>query len=188
MKLDKKTRQNELKEFLEKNPFYTDGQLASKFKVSIQTIRLDRITLGIPELRERVKWVAQKNYSKVRSITQSEIIGELLDLQLDKEGMSILDIDKDMLMENTKVAKAHYLFDQADSLAMALVDADIVLTGSVRIRYKRPVFAGDRVLAKAVVKVKRKNAYLISVHSKVKGELVFKGHFIITEQVNKEEI
>jgi acyl-coenzyme A thioesterase PaaI-like protein len=93
-----------------------------------------------------------------------------------------------MLMENTKVAKAFYLFDQANSLAMALIDADFVLTGSARVRYKKPVFEGDRVAAKAVVKIKKKNVYLISVHSKVKGEMVFKGHFIITEQVNKEDV
>ncbi|MDK2984752.1 MAG: hypothetical protein PWQ96_394, partial [Clostridia bacterium] len=96
--------------------------------------------------------------------------------------ISILDIEEDMLMENAKVAKAHYLFDQADSLAIALIDANVVLTGSARVRYKKPVYAGDRVIAKAVVKVKRKNAYLISVYSKVKGELVFKGQFIVTVQ------
>jgi acyl-coenzyme A thioesterase PaaI-like protein len=179
---DKEKRQKELKQFLEENPFYTDEELASHFNVSIQTIRLDRLALGIPELRERTKWVAQENYEKVKSITRAEIIGDLVDIKLNKEAISILDIEEDMLMENAKVAKAHYLFDQADSLAIALIDANVVLTGSARVRYKKPVYAGDRVIAKAVVKVKRKNAYLISVYSKVKGELVFKGQFIVTVQ------
>ena len=38
-----------------------------KFNVSIQTIRLDRMELKIPELR-RIKDVAERSYAKVRSI------------------------------------------------------------------------------------------------------------------------
>lgn len=177
---EKEIRQKQLKNFLEDNPFYTDEELSSLFDVSIQTIRLDRITLGIPELRERVKWVAQESYKKVRSITSAEIVGELVELQLNKEAISILDITEDMLMENKKVARAHYLFDQANTLAIALIEADFVLTGSARVRYKKPVSAGDRVVSRAVVRTKKKNNYLVSVYSKVNNELVFKGQFIVT--------
>ena len=55
MKYTKKERQQLLLETLEKNPFVTDEQLASTFNVSVQTIRLDRMELSIPELRERIK-------------------------------------------------------------------------------------------------------------------------------------
>ena len=34
--------------------FITDEDLAEKFQVSIQTVRLDRMELSIPELRERL--------------------------------------------------------------------------------------------------------------------------------------
>ena len=181
-RVEKEVRQKQLKNFLEKNPFHTDEELASEFGVSIQTIRLDRVALGIPELRERVKWVAQNNYEKVRSITSSEIVGELVDLKLNEEAISILDITDNMLMENKEIAKAHYLFDQANTLAIALIEADFVLTGSARVRYRKPVSAGDRVIAKAVVKTTKKNAHLISVYSKVNSEIVFKGQFIVTVQ------
>lgn len=49
----KKVRQQRLEAALIKNPFLTDAHLAEQFEVSIQTIRLDRLALGIPELRER---------------------------------------------------------------------------------------------------------------------------------------
>ncbi|HBS93731.1 MAG TPA: transcription factor FapR, partial [Firmicutes bacterium] len=58
MRAKKRQRQSELQSLLDDNPFLTDQELAERFAVSIQTIRLDRMELGIPELRERVKMVA----------------------------------------------------------------------------------------------------------------------------------
>ena len=55
----KQIRQQRLLKELEKNPFLTDEQLALTLKVSIQTIRLDRLGKGIPELRERTRQMAE---------------------------------------------------------------------------------------------------------------------------------
>ena len=44
-----------LQQTIKSTPFITDEELAGKFGVSIQTIRLDRLELSIPELRERIK-------------------------------------------------------------------------------------------------------------------------------------
>jgi DeoR/GlpR family transcriptional regulator of sugar metabolism len=60
MKRSKKERQHLLKTTIEENPFITDEELADRFSVSVQTIRLDRLELSIPELRERIKHVASK--------------------------------------------------------------------------------------------------------------------------------
>lgn len=51
-------RQERLIDILEKDPFVTDDSLSEQLNVSIQTIRLDRMALGIPELRKRIKDVA----------------------------------------------------------------------------------------------------------------------------------
>ena len=51
----KQIRQQRLLKELRKNPFLTDEQLSQTLKVSIQTIRLDRLGQGIPELRERTR-------------------------------------------------------------------------------------------------------------------------------------
>ena len=50
----KKKRQELLQQTIESNPFITDEDLAEKFQVSIQTVRLDRMELSIPELREKL--------------------------------------------------------------------------------------------------------------------------------------
>jgi len=87
----KKERQAILLEKLEQDPFLTDEELSEMLGVSVPTIRLDRLELGIPELRERIKNVAQKNYSKVKSLQVKDIVGELVDITLGKSGISILE-------------------------------------------------------------------------------------------------
>ena len=80
--ISKKERQSSLMNKIKTDPFLTDEELAESFNVSIQTIRLDRLELGVPELRERIKSVAEDNYTKVRSLHGKEIFGELVDLNL----------------------------------------------------------------------------------------------------------
>ncbi|MDN8848574.1 transcription factor FapR, partial [Staphylococcus aureus] len=55
MKLKKQERRDAIKNEIAKNPFITDLDLSTLFSVSIQTIRLDRTHLNIPELRTRIK-------------------------------------------------------------------------------------------------------------------------------------
>jgi hypothetical protein len=101
--LSKKERQKLLKDVLIDDPFLNDEELAEKFDVSIQTVRLDRMELKLPELRERMRVVAQRYYSKVRSIDVKEIVGELVDLELDKRAISILETTPNMTFGRSKV-------------------------------------------------------------------------------------
>ena len=90
MRPNKKKRQELLVQTIKENPFVTDEELAEKFSVSIQTIRLDRLELNIPELRERIKNVAQHNFTEqVRSLPIEEVIGEIIDIELDHHAISI---------------------------------------------------------------------------------------------------
>jgi len=178
--LSREQRRNKLLAELEINPFLTDEELAAVFDVSVQTIRLDRLALGIPELRQRVRNIAQDGFGMVRSLVETELVGELLDLELGRSGLSVLVITPDMLLAKSKVARGHYLFAQANSLAVAVIDADEVLTGSARVRFKRPVYLHERVVAKATIKVRKGNTYLVSVRSRVGSELVFKGQFVVS--------
>lgn len=65
-----KERRERLQTFLRANPFLSDGRIARHFGVSIQTIRLDRMALGIPDQRTRTKQVAEKAYGRVKSLGQ----------------------------------------------------------------------------------------------------------------------
>ena len=101
-RIPKLQRQEKLQEILSENPFITDDDLAQEFGCSVQTIRLDRLELGIPELRERVKKVAQINHAKVRSIADKEIIGELIELELGKKAVSVLQITSEMVADKPR--------------------------------------------------------------------------------------
>lgn len=182
-RLTKQERHQQLITILEENAFLTDEELSGRLGVSIPTIRLDRIELGIPEVRERVRQVAAANYEKVRALSGGELVGELLDLDLGQSGISLLEVTPEMVLGRSGIARGHYLFAQANSLAVALIDAEIALTGSARIRFLRPVKLGERVVAKGTVVVRRSHQYLVQVNSRVGAEEVFSGRFIIFTRI-----
>ncbi|WP_412678981.1 transcription factor FapR [Brevibacillus porteri] len=180
-RLPKKDRQSRLVQYLADNPFATDEDLAELFHVSIQTIRLDRLELGIPELRERIKTVAEKSLDPVKSLGVDEIIGEIVDLQLDSQAISVLEIKEEHVFSKTQIARGHYIFAQANSLAVAVINADVALTATARIRFVRPVRIGEKLVAKAVVRSRDGDECKVRVETKVQGELVFTATFRVVE-------
>lgn len=186
IRLSKKDRQEQLLKAVENDPFLTDEELAERFNISVQTIRLDRMELKIPELRERVKNVAESNFKKVKSIRGKEFVGELIDIQPGKSAISILDTNKDMVFENSRVVKGQHIYAQAETLALAIIDADAALTGVANIKYKRPVYAGEKLVAKADVIRIRGNKFFVWVMIYVKQQEVFRGKFILVSMNNNE--
>lgn len=178
-RLSRRERQSELRERIRENPFLSDEELAQEFGVSVQTVRLDRMAMGIPELRERIRSLAERTYGVVKSINTKEIVGELVDIQLGQSAVSILETTEEMVFERSRVVRGHYIFAQADSLAIALVDADIVLTGLANVKYKRPVQVGERLVARAEVLRRKGNKYIILVTTRVGQDPVFRGKFMV---------
>lgn len=179
MRLKKAERQQLLKEKIEESPFIKDEELAKLFNVSVQTIRLDRLELAIPELRERIKTVATDKWKKmVKSLPVEEVIGEIIDLELDKRAISILNIQKEHVFSRNKIARGHHLFAQANSLAVAVIDDDLALTKKAEIKFMRQVKLGEQVVAKAkVIDRIEDGTTVIQVDSFVKNEKVFSGMF-----------
>ncbi|WP_042348962.1 transcription factor FapR [Bacillus massiliigorillae] len=180
MRRNKKERQALLKETIHENPFITDEELADKFSVSVQTIRLDRLEMSIPELRERIKHVAEKNYSdEIKSLPIEEVIGDIIDIELDQSAISILDISKEHVFKRNGIARGHHLFAQANSLAVAVTNDEFTLTSKANINFTRPVKQNERVIAKAKVTQHDNDSKrsIVEVNSYVGTELVFKGSF-----------
>jgi len=175
----KKERQSVLLEKIKEDPFLTDEELAEMFTVSVPTVRLDRLKLGIPELRERIKNVAEKNYSKVKSLDSNEIVGELIDINLNKNGISVLEANNSMAFEKTKIIRGHFIYSLAESLAIAVIDTDVALVGVANIKYKTPVYAGSKLIARAEVKHIRGSNYIVWVKIQEKQQEVFRGKFIL---------
>jgi len=180
MRPSKKERQKKLRQTIEENPFVTDEELSEKFSVSVQTIRLDRMELAIPELRERIKSVAEQHVAdEVKSLPLEEVIGEIIDIHLDETAISILDITQEHAFKRNSITRGHHLFAQANSLAVAVIDDELALTVKAGIHYTRPVKVGERVVAKAKVRMQTKpnDRTIVDVFSYVGQELAFKGEF-----------
>ena len=181
-KLTKKERHQLLLKYIEETPFVTDRELTRLMKVSIQTIRLDRLELGIPELRERLKIMAERSYEdKVKSLNIDEVIGEIIDLQLDVSGISIFELKEEHVFSRTSIARGHHLFAQANSLAVAVINFPIALTAHADIKFIRSAKLGEKCICKAYVKSnddKTKKAK-VEVNTYVSDELVFQGQFVI---------
>jgi hypothetical protein len=174
----KKSRQLRLSQILENDPLTTDEELALKLQVSISTVRLDRALLGIPELRERTKRRAQEATSRLRSLSLSEIVGDLIGLEPNNWALSILKATRDMAFRNTELIWDHYIFAQASSIAIAVIEADTVIVDSMRGEYKGHAYIGDSLIAKAKVGINKDGATIVSVRTRVANQEIFVGRFI----------
>jgi len=185
-RLSKSQRHQRLVQLIEDNPFITDRELTRLLRVSIQTIRLDRLELAIPELRERMKLMAERSYDAVRSLPLDEVIGDIIDLELDKSGISVFDIREEHIFSRTGIARGHHLFAQANSLAVAVINDKIALTRTADIRFVRPVKLGEKCIAKAYVRsgAEGQSKTKVEVNTYVSDEIVFQGSFIIYHSAN----
>ncbi|SES74418.1 transcription factor FapR [Anaerobranca gottschalkii] len=179
---NKKLRHQSLLKLIEENPFLTDEKLAEKLGVSIQTIRLDRLELGISELRERTKSMAQEVYSELRSLNKQELVGDLLSLDLGKRAISLLQTTEAMAFQNNNIVRGHYIFGQANSLAVAVIDATVALTKEANIKYLKPVYGGERLVAVADVIKQDGNNFYVEVNTSSDDKQVFHGKFVIIQK------
>jgi len=179
LKSKKAERHTNLKKMMKETPFISDEELSEIFKVSIQTIRLDRLTLGIPELRERMRVAAENNFPKIVGLAKEELIGEIIDIEINNHGISFLEATRDMAFEKTDIVKGHYIFSMAEALALAIIDKRSALTGVANMKYNKPVSVGDKLVAKAKITKVRDNNHFVHVMIYVKQEQVFRGKFIL---------
>ena len=178
-RVKKKERQELLAKKVKEKPFLTAEELAKELDVSVQTIRLDRLELGIPELRGRIRKMAETAQNKVKSIQSGEVVGELIDLELGHSGISLLRVTEDMVFAKTQIAKGHYMFSQANSLALAIIDAPMAVTGVANVKYKVPVHVGEKLIAKAEIVRVRGNKYFVWVKTRNDEREVFRAKFIM---------
>ncbi len=177
---EKVRRQQLLKQKLKQDPFLTDGELARLLGVSIPTIRLDRMTMGIPELRERVLNVAETSFDAVKTLEKKEFVGELLDINLGSNGTSVMTTSKEMCFEKSSVVRGHYIYSMAECLAIAIIDAPVALVGVANIKYHIPVEADTKLVARGEVKSARGNqSYVVWVKIYGNQTEVFRGKFIL---------
>ncbi len=173
-------RQNQIRLELERNPYALDQELAEVVNASIHTIRADRKALGIPDVRKRYREIAGNLASiKPRPVTESDVVGELLEVELDSEGISLLEATQELAFARGGIIRGHTLFAQANSLAAAIVDSEYALTARATVELSAAAWVGEKILGKA--KVIKKNHWKkeIEVTLKTPRTVVFKGLFLV---------
>ena len=175
----RKLRQDVLARILETNPMITDNELASRLEVSVSTVRLDRALMGVPELRERIRSMAQDAMSRLKSLRPSEVIGDLLELEPDKWALSVLRTAKDMAFRFTDIVSDNYVYAQAGSIAVAAINAASAIIASMRGQYSGHARVGDILIARAKVGVNHDGRKIVSVRTKAGDREIFVGRFII---------
>ena len=191
MRMPKGERQELLQKLVERNPFLTDEELSKRYDVSVQTIRLDRLECGIPELRKRLLNVASQTMEdKVKSLGTDEVLGDIIDIVLDERAISIFDVTIDHVFQRNGIARGHHLFAQANSLAVAVMDDDLALTVKSSIDFLKPVKAGDRVVARAEVNKESllEKRTLVEVVSTVGDVQVFTGKFYMYRTTDRKQV
>ena len=179
IKTEKKQRQERLAKIIGNNPMATDQELAAALGVSVSTVRLDRALMGVPELRERLRSMAQKAGSRLRSLRQNEVVGDLLELEPNKWALSVLRTARDMAFRFTDIVWDHYIYSQASSIAVAVIEAALVIVDSARGVYKGHAHVGDTLIARAKVGVGRDGRRIVSVRTRVEDKEIFVGRFIV---------
>ncbi|MDD2628357.1 MAG: transcription factor FapR [Clostridia bacterium] len=176
----RKVRNQRIIEYLNDNPFATDQKLAEHFKVSVNTIRLDRARLGIKELRERVKVRASENIKKVQSLSQKEIIGDIIEIIPGERAVSVLETKEYMCFDKVNVVKGYNIYSMAESLAISIIPTKVALVGVANIKYVKKILKNETLYATAEVKKKRDKNYIlwVVIYNKEK-EVKFKSKFIL---------
>ena len=135
-----------------------------------QTIRFDRAELGIAEYRERVKSAAEE-------VMNAQSTGEVLDINLYRDGISVLKTDSSMTFEGTDIVKGQYIYAFAEDLALSVIDAKAALVKVANVKYSHEAHSGERLIAKSDVMRVEENEYVVRVVIKANMNEVFRGKF-----------
>jgi transcriptional antiterminator len=176
--MTKKQRHEYLTGIIDDNPFLKDDELAERCNVSVSTIRNDRAELGIAEYRERIKSAAEGE------LHASESLGELLDLKLYENGISVMETDSSMLFKNTNIVKSQCIYAFAENLALSVINASAALVKVANVKYVSEVHSGMRLVAKSTVIREKDGEYIVHVRITADMTEVFRGKFSL-EVVNK---
>lgn len=180
----KKQRHEFLLRQIKQNPFLKDEELAEVCNVSVSTIRFDRAELGIAEYRERIKSAAEEGMT-----TGTGTTGEVLDLNLFRDGISVLKTDMTMAFKDTDIVKGQYIYAFAENLALSVIDAKAALVKIANVKYTHEAHAGEQLIAKSEVMRVKEREFIVRVVIKANMNEVFRGKFslLVTEGEYTEE-
>ena len=153
----------------------TDQDLSEILGVSVATVRLDRQTLGIPQLRDRMQKMAQDVSSQPMDL-RSDV--QILDLTPGEKGIALM-TTTDSMLNSAGFIPAERLYGMAAGLAEAVVNKPFESTQVGNIKYKKPIGAGAALIARARVIRMRGQRQYVWVFITDRDSEVFRAKFIM---------
>jgi hypothetical protein len=175
----KQKRHKRLITLLDANPLMSDNGLAAELGVSVGTIRLDREALNMPGLRERTRLMAERASSRLTSMKQEEVLGEILELEPNRRALSIFPTNREYAFRHTNLIADHYIYAQAATLAIAVVREALAIVAAARVQFSRSAYVGERLAAQAKVGTHKDNKYVVSVHTRAGEREIFVARFVV---------
>jgi hypothetical protein len=175
----KQKRHKRLVGLLDENPLMSDNGLANELGVSVGTIRLDRDELSLPGLRERTRLMAERASSRLASIRQEEIVGEILELEPNRRALSVFPTNREYAFRRTNLIADHYIYAQAATLAIAVVREALAIVWSARVQFSRSAYVGEKLAAAAKVGTHKDNKYAVSVRTNAGEREIFVARFVV---------
>lgn len=180
----KEERQKQIREELRKHPFLTDQELSDLFSVSVPTIRLDRQTMGIPQVRERMAKVAHTVSDKTDGFHRDVKILEKIP---GESGLALMTTTPDMV-NGAGFVSPEKLYGMAAALAEAVASRPFEATQIGNIKYKKPVGAGRQLIARARVVRMRGDRQYVWVFVTDENTEVFRAKFIMNVLTFDKEV
>ncbi len=84
-----------------------------------------------------------------------------------------------MAFRSTDIIWDHYIYAQASSVAVAAIEAEVVIVDSTRGEYKGHALVGDALIARAKVGAGHDGRRIVSVRTRVGDKEIFVGRFIV---------
>ena len=175
----KRQRHEKLTRLVEDNPFLTDEKLSALLGVSLPTVRLDRSILNIPECRTRVQSVAASKAGQITALSANELVGEFVDIERGHYAVALLLTTGEMQFVHSGIVRGHFIYSFAESLAIAVIDAQAALVEVANIKYKKPVYAPQVLSGFCEIKKAAEGRFTVWVKIKRSSDEVFRGKFIL---------
>ena len=101
----------------------------------------------------RLRAIEELQQNELRTLEPEEVFGDIVNLELGEHGVSVWRADKRHVFARSGIVRGHYIFVQANSLAVAIVDAKQALTAKATMTGERLGYTRVNVVTKIDVGV-----------------------------------
>lgn len=177
--MSREERHQRLLRCLTEDPLQTDESLAERLGVSVPTVRLDRMTLGVPALSRRSQKLAEQMLQAQPLPTEINQLGELVALERGVAARARMPLKPSMALGVGGSVPSYFLLAHAERLVYRVVGGEVVLTGVLNAKCYRPVRGGELLESEARVLRHQRGRAVVLVEITSNRARVFRAKYAV---------